>query len=92
MDESLTGGREPYGPAAAFDQFDAQPLFQGPDLLAERGLGDVHAGRGSPEVEFLREDEQQPELVDARLTCAAGPTTRTHTGKSIEMEPILSAI
>lgn len=54
--------------AAALEQGDAQTLFQCTHLLAERRLGDEHARRCSLEVQFLRQHEEQTQLVRARLS------------------------
>jgi hypothetical protein len=65
--------------AGPLEQGDAEPAFQLPDRLGQRGLGDAQPGRGPAEVELVghrQEVLQFPGLEpihSSRLSAAAGP-------------------
>ncbi|BCW06199.1 hypothetical protein NtRootA1_23370 [Arthrobacter sp. NtRootA1] len=43
---------------------DSQAFFQGFELLAQCGLGDVEAGGGFTEVQFLGQYKESPKLAE----------------------------
>jgi hypothetical protein len=51
--ESLPGGGHGDAPAGTSEQGRAEFALQAADLFADRLLGDVHPGGGSPEVQFV---------------------------------------
>jgi hypothetical protein len=68
--QGLTGGGELHPPAGAVEQRDAEARFQGTDLLAQRWLPDAELPCGAPEVEFVGERHEVPQVPDlhARIT------------------------
>lgn len=70
IQESKARGSEADGAGGAVHELDAEVAFAGVDVPGERGLRDEGAARGTAEVQFLGQQQQEPELLDTRLPAA----------------------
>ena len=61
--EAGAGRGEPHMPRRAVEQLGAQVAFEPPHLLADGGLHDVQALGGPPEVQFLGDRHEVPQLA-----------------------------
>ncbi len=61
-EQQRTGRGQPHRPAGALEQGDPVLPLQAGDLVAERGLHDVAAGRGTGEVQLLGDGDEVLQL------------------------------
>jgi len=59
--ERLSGVGEPHRAVVAVEEPNAEEALQVRDLLAHRGLRDVQALGGTPEVQLFRHDDERPD-------------------------------
>jgi hypothetical protein len=69
--EGPSGRRQPHRPAGPVQQDHAEDALQQLDLPAQRRLGHVQTLRRPPEVEFLGDGDEAPQLAEFEHVHAA---------------------